>query len=137
MSETVVSLVAINVLMNGLVTTPGRGDHSLIKTTVLAALKKREMSPCVLRTDSFTKGLEKMALTENSPFMGKKTGGLDSQPGKAISQGVVVGCLTSQQQLVYLTDGSAQRSLRAATLRQKLQLKLSTSLIHQADQSQR
>ena len=31
---------------------------------------------------------------------------------------LVVGCLTSQQQaIVYLTDGVAQRSLRAATLR--------------------
>ena len=31
---------------------------------------------------------------------------------------------------MYLRDGSAQTSLRAATLRQKLQIKLSTSLSH-------
>ena len=43
--------------------------------------------------------------------------------------------------LVYLKDGTAQTILRAATLRQKLQIKLSTSPFtvywHQADQSQR
>ena len=43
----------------------------------------------------------------------------------------LVGCLTSQQHaIVYLWDGSAQTILRAATLRQKLQIKLSTSPRH-------
>ena len=40
-----------------------------------------------------------------------------------------VGFLTSQQH-VYLRDGSAQTILRAATLRKKLQMKLSTSPSH-------
>ena len=38
-----------------------------------------------------------------------------------------VVCLTSQQMLVYLRDGSAQTIVRAATLTSKLQIKLSTS----------
>ena len=49
-----------------------------------------------------------------------------------------VGCLTSNM-LVYLRDGSAQTILRAATLRQKLQAKLSISVTvywHLVNQSQ-
>ena len=41
-----------------------------------------------------------------------------------------VGCLTSPNMLMYLRDGSAQTILRAAILRQKLQIKLSTSPSH-------
>ena len=41
-----------------------------------------------------------------------------------------LGCLTSQQHAVYLRDGSAQTSLRSATLRHNLQTKLSISPSH-------
>ena len=44
--------------------------------------------------------------------------------------GWVVDCLTSQQHASYLRDGPAQTSLHAATLRQKLQIKLSTLPSH-------
>ena len=43
---------------------------------------------------------------------------------------VVVGALTSSNMLVYLRDGSAQTSICAATLRWKLQIKLSISPSH-------
>ena len=45
---------------------------------------------------------------------------------------VLVGCLTSRPRnmLVYLRDGSAKTIVRAATLRYKLQIKLSTSPSH-------
>ena len=44
---------------------------------------------------------------------------------------MLVGCLLSQQQaIVYFRDGSAQTILRAATLRQKLLIKLFISPSH-------
>ena len=50
--------------------------------------------------------------------------------GGAFVRCLLVGCLTSQQHAGYLRDGSAQTIVRAATLRQKLQVKLSTSPSH-------
>ena len=43
---------------------------------------------------------------------------------------LLVACLQSQQRAMYLRDGSAQTNLRGATMRQKLQIKLSTSPNH-------
>ena len=43
---------------------------------------------------------------------------------------LLVGCLTFQQHASHLRGGSAQTSLRAATLRLKLRIKLSTSPSH-------
>ena len=45
---------------------------------------------------------------------------------------LLVGYLTSQQfvSFIFLRDGSALTSVRAATLRQKLQIKLATSPSH-------
>ena len=62
--------------------------------------------------------------------MGKHT--LHTDPSFHVAHMVClfVGCLASSNGLVYLRDGSAQTILRAATLRQKLQIKLSTSPSH-------
>ena len=43
---------------------------------------------------------------------------------------LVVGCLTFTNMLVYLRDGSAQTSVRATTLRHKLQINLAISSSH-------
>ena len=42
--------------------------------------------------------------------------------------GWLLACLTSRNMLVYLRDGSAQTSVRAATPKKKLQIQLSVSL---------
>ena len=55
----------------------------------------------------------------------------EEQLTKLVKNGLFVGCLTSQQSMrVYLRDGSTQTILHAATLRQKLQIKLSISPSH-------
>ena len=53
-------------------------------------------------------------------------GGIDRDP-KAPNGCRVVSCSTSQQHVSALIDGSAQITERAATLRQKLQIKLAFS----------
>ena len=53
---------------------------------------------------------------------------LTSQQHASVSQGRI--CLTSHNMLVNLRDGSAQSIVRAVTLRQKLQIKLSISPSH-------